>query len=208
MTKYERARILGTRALQIRYVFSIVQAIERVPANWFSMNLLYVNVLDSMNAPVMVELEGETDPLEVWSFLLCFPHILFVKMNVSSMIVSFFILCFFLRDVSQEDTFFLMLIWNGDQVTMPFHLSLFGHITWSVRRNFLRLIIQSWWVVQGISAIWLLFTQMCLQALWMFKLELKTPQVKATKESPYYPFMHMDMYVMYSQFKNLNIFGN
>ena len=36
MTKYERARILGTRALQI-----------------------------SMNAPVMVELEGETDPLQV-----------------------------------------------------------------------------------------------------------------------------------------------
>ncbi|KAG8476279.1 hypothetical protein CXB51_033010 [Gossypium anomalum] len=36
MTKYERARILGTRTLQI-----------------------------SMNAPVMVELEGETDPLEV-----------------------------------------------------------------------------------------------------------------------------------------------
>ncbi|KAK2417639.1 DNA-directed RNA polymerases II, IV and V subunit 6A [Trifolium repens] len=35
MTKYERAQILGTRALQI-----------------------------SMNAPVMVELEGETDPLE------------------------------------------------------------------------------------------------------------------------------------------------
>ncbi|PIA46788.1 hypothetical protein AQUCO_01500378v1 [Aquilegia coerulea] len=38
MTKYERARILGTRALQI-----------------------------SMNAPVMVELEGETDPLETIS---------------------------------------------------------------------------------------------------------------------------------------------
>ncbi|GJV84709.1 DNA-directed RNA polymerases II and V subunit 6B-like protein [Tanacetum coccineum] len=36
MTKYERARILGTRALQI-----------------------------SMNAPVMVELEGEIDPLEI-----------------------------------------------------------------------------------------------------------------------------------------------
>mmetsp|Transcript_6549 Transcript_6549/g.5290 ORF Transcript_6549/g.5290 Transcript_6549/m.5290 type:complete len:92 (-) Transcript_6549:25-300(-) len=34
MTKYERARILGARALQI-----------------------------SMNAPVMVELDGETDPL-------------------------------------------------------------------------------------------------------------------------------------------------
>jgi DNA-directed RNA polymerase I, II, and III subunit RPABC2 len=36
MTKYERARILGTRALQI-----------------------------SLNAPIMVELEGETDPFEI-----------------------------------------------------------------------------------------------------------------------------------------------
>jgi len=36
MTKYERARILGTRALQI-----------------------------SMNAPIFVELNGETDPLEI-----------------------------------------------------------------------------------------------------------------------------------------------
>ncbi|KIN05971.1 hypothetical protein OIDMADRAFT_176094 [Oidiodendron maius Zn] len=36
MTKYERARILGTRALQI-----------------------------SMNAPVLVDLEGETDPLHI-----------------------------------------------------------------------------------------------------------------------------------------------
>lgn len=36
MTKYERARILGTRALQL-----------------------------SMNAPPMVELEGETDPLQI-----------------------------------------------------------------------------------------------------------------------------------------------
>ncbi|GBM65243.1 DNA-directed RNA polymerases I, II, and III subunit RPABC2 [Araneus ventricosus] len=36
MTKYERARVLGTRALQI-----------------------------AMNAPVMVELEGETDPLQL-----------------------------------------------------------------------------------------------------------------------------------------------
>ncbi|PVU91382.1 hypothetical protein BB561_004420 [Smittium simulii] len=36
MTKYERARILGTRALQI-----------------------------SLSAPVMVELEGESDPLEI-----------------------------------------------------------------------------------------------------------------------------------------------
>ncbi|ETV70386.1 hypothetical protein H257_14066 [Aphanomyces astaci] len=36
MTKYERARVLGTRALQI-----------------------------SMNAPVMVDIEGETDPLKI-----------------------------------------------------------------------------------------------------------------------------------------------
>jgi len=36
LTKYERARILGTRALQI-----------------------------SMNAPVLVPLEGESDPLEI-----------------------------------------------------------------------------------------------------------------------------------------------
>jgi DNA-directed RNA polymerase I, II, and III subunit RPABC2 len=36
MTKYEKARILGTRALQI-----------------------------SMNAPVMVDLNGETDPLQI-----------------------------------------------------------------------------------------------------------------------------------------------
>jgi DNA-directed RNA polymerase I, II, and III subunit RPABC2 len=36
MTKYERARVLGTRALQI-----------------------------SLNAPVMVEIAGETDPLKI-----------------------------------------------------------------------------------------------------------------------------------------------
>ena len=36
LTKYEKARVLGTRALQI-----------------------------SMNAPVLVQLDGETDPLEI-----------------------------------------------------------------------------------------------------------------------------------------------
>ena len=36
LTKYERARVIGTRALQI-----------------------------SLNAPVMVDLNGETDPLEI-----------------------------------------------------------------------------------------------------------------------------------------------
>ena len=42
ITKFERARVLGTRALQI-----------------------------SMNAPVMVELEGETDPLQVHGMCVC-----------------------------------------------------------------------------------------------------------------------------------------
>ncbi|XLS97663.1 hypothetical protein HN51_040398 [Arachis hypogaea] len=50
MTKYERARILGTRALQI-----------------------------SMNAPVMVELEGETDSLKVMHFLLCSFYLIFAS---------------------------------------------------------------------------------------------------------------------------------
>ena len=40
MTKYERARVLGTRALQI-----------------------------AMCAPVMVELEGETDPLQIGNYI-------------------------------------------------------------------------------------------------------------------------------------------
>lgn len=47
MTKYEKARVLGTRALQIRW-------------------LRYVNLAkSSMNAPVLVDLEGETDPLQI-----------------------------------------------------------------------------------------------------------------------------------------------
>lgn len=45
MTKYERARLLGTRALQLR-----CDPISFIP---------------SMNAPPMVELEGETDPLQI-----------------------------------------------------------------------------------------------------------------------------------------------
>ena len=43
MTKYERARVLGTRALQI-----------------------------AMCAPVMVELEGETDPLQIGNYIIYF----------------------------------------------------------------------------------------------------------------------------------------
>jgi DNA-directed RNA polymerases I, II, and III subunit RPABC2 len=47
LTKFEKARILGTRALQIRFLF------------------LFFKISFSMNAPVMVELQGETDPLEI-----------------------------------------------------------------------------------------------------------------------------------------------
>ena len=68
MTKYERARILGTRALQIRFVQDIVSLrfcsliISNMLPFWLS----------SMNAPVMVELEGETDPLEVIELFVLF----------------------------------------------------------------------------------------------------------------------------------------
>lgn len=46
LTKYERARILGTRALQLRLVY-----------------LLYF--IDSMNAPPMVEVTDQTDTLQI-----------------------------------------------------------------------------------------------------------------------------------------------
>lgn len=49
MTKYERARLLGTRALQLRYTRTL--------------GCIYYVL--SMNAPPMVELEGETDPLQI-----------------------------------------------------------------------------------------------------------------------------------------------
>lgn len=57
MTKYERARILGTRALQLRFVALCSRKLmgERVVAN----------VRNSMNAPALVDLEGETDPLQI-----------------------------------------------------------------------------------------------------------------------------------------------
>jgi DNA-directed RNA polymerase I, II, and III subunit RPABC2 len=52
MTKYERARVLGTRALQIRYGSEAVGQRQKL-----------INL--SMNAPVLVDLEGETDPLQI-----------------------------------------------------------------------------------------------------------------------------------------------
>ncbi|GAB5574241.1 DNA-directed RNA polymerases I [Prionailurus iriomotensis] len=56
MTKYERARVLGTRALQIAVSSPGRDKAEEVNPR--------PNVLQAgMCAPVMVELEGETDPL-------------------------------------------------------------------------------------------------------------------------------------------------
>jgi DNA-directed RNA polymerases I, II, and III subunit RPABC2 len=62
LTKYERARILGTRALQIRceVVHAVLERAKLLPhkiarAHWRG----------SMNAPIMVELRGETDPLKI-----------------------------------------------------------------------------------------------------------------------------------------------
>lgn len=58
MTKYERARILGTRALQIRYE----------SLKWKRVRLqkgVSDDMGNSMNAPVLVDLEGETDPLQI-----------------------------------------------------------------------------------------------------------------------------------------------
>ena len=59
LTKYERARVLGTRALQIRYIY-LIQAI----AHMFRL-LRCADIWHSMNAPVLVDLEGETDPLQI-----------------------------------------------------------------------------------------------------------------------------------------------
>ena len=53
LTKYERARILGTRALQIRYD----------PLVALNKSVLLIHV--SMNAPVLVPLDGETDALQI-----------------------------------------------------------------------------------------------------------------------------------------------
>ena len=86
MTKYERARILGTRALQIRCApprcgrcrtrpQSLGQQHARLhgtrapapSADVVPMRGAWpcVWACRSMNAPVMVELEGETDPLQI-----------------------------------------------------------------------------------------------------------------------------------------------
>jgi len=70
MTKYERARILGTRALQI-----------------------------SMNAPVMVDIEDETDPLQI-----ALKELRYRKIPIT--------IRRFLPDGSHED-------WNVDELIIP-----------------------------------------------------------------------------------------
>nr|KAF6370128.1 RNA polymerase II, I and III subunit F [Myotis myotis] len=55
MTKYERARVLGTRALQIAFLLDLSPCVCRLPNT--------CPCAHRMCAPVMVELEGETDPL-------------------------------------------------------------------------------------------------------------------------------------------------
>jgi len=54
MTKYERARVLGTRALQIRLVHTHPGSL-----------CARTDGPSSMNAPVLVDVEGETDPLQI-----------------------------------------------------------------------------------------------------------------------------------------------
>lgn len=61
MTKYERARILGTRALQI-----------------------------SMNAPIMVELKGQTDPLEIAKQVCRVRNILLTFYQLSELLLTSF----------------------------------------------------------------------------------------------------------------------
>lgn len=64
MTKYERARVLGTRALQIRYV-GMQEARAAVLLARPAFIHTNADKLYSMNAPVLVDVEGETDPLQI-----------------------------------------------------------------------------------------------------------------------------------------------
>jgi DNA-directed RNA polymerases I, II, and III subunit RPABC2 len=54
MTKYERARVLGTRALQIRFVVAMGSLRDRD-----------ADSACSLNAPVLVDIETESDPLQI-----------------------------------------------------------------------------------------------------------------------------------------------
>lgn len=66
MTKYEKARILGTRALQIRYVAFSCKGAKTNP--FFPLvygYTMHMHFAFSMNAPVLVPTEGEMDPLAI-----------------------------------------------------------------------------------------------------------------------------------------------
>ncbi|KAL8823521.1 MAG: hypothetical protein Q9191_005783 [Dirinaria sp. TL-2023a] len=74
MTKYERARVLGVRAQQISYVFPIApQSTPALPKKSEKCRALScccglingASTLFSNNTPVLVDLEGETDPLQI-----------------------------------------------------------------------------------------------------------------------------------------------
>ena len=62
MTKYEKARILGTRALQLRWGGCAIQHALRSCATHRLFELHYAR---SMNAPPMVDVREETDPLKI-----------------------------------------------------------------------------------------------------------------------------------------------
>ncbi|KAI5200149.1 hypothetical protein E4T39_05840 [Aureobasidium subglaciale] len=68
MTKYERARVLGTRALQIRELASgLGKEVtgDESGASWIARAKDMADKKYSMNAPVLVDVEGETDPLQI-----------------------------------------------------------------------------------------------------------------------------------------------
>ncbi|KAI5194479.1 hypothetical protein E4T38_09565 [Aureobasidium subglaciale] len=74
MTKYERARVLGTRALQIRNgrekEIGIQPGCQRQDREKRMRRCIggakdWADKIYSMNAPVLVDVEGETDPLQI-----------------------------------------------------------------------------------------------------------------------------------------------
>ena len=66
MTRFEKARVLGTRALQVRVVNQDFILYEFLIGFVYILNHLHLHNLQIANgAPVQVELEGETDPLKI-----------------------------------------------------------------------------------------------------------------------------------------------
>lgn len=66
MTKYERARVLGARALQLRWVaFRGRGAVRRPSCSLVRERSARPPPAPSMNAPPMVEKGDETDPLKI-----------------------------------------------------------------------------------------------------------------------------------------------